>query len=219
MKKKGPSSPDINKPSTGIVFENFIFPELNVRPVFPDLAALDEALNHLAATKDERALVIVGALLIEGSIDDLLHTIMPGYKALRKNKDFAFSTKIELARSLRLCPNNVFNAADTVRAMRNAFAHNLPVTAINKLPEREDSDKNLIESMRGHYLQYCSLDFESGYEAEAFKILVRCMLETLYYYRVQVWLLNQFMRSKELLPALNTFCSAEGIDLNKIGKH
>jgi len=218
MENQDATALDINKPATGIVFEEFIFPGLNVRPIFPDLEALDAALDHLAATKDERALVIVGALLVEGSIDDLLHTIMPGYKALRK-KDFAFSTKIELARALRLCPNSVFNAADTVRAMRNAFAHNLPVDAINKLPERDDPGKNLIESMRAHYLEYCNLDFEPGYEAEAFKILVRCMLETLYYCRVQVWLLNQFIRSKELLPALNNFCSAEGIDLNKIGKH
>ncbi|MDQ1612642.1 MAG: hypothetical protein QOG00_2573 [Pyrinomonadaceae bacterium] len=45
------------------------------------------------------------------------------------------------------------------------------------------------------------------------------MIETLYYHRVQVWLLNEFIRSEELLPALNNFCASKGIDLNKIGKH
>lgn len=219
MSNKQAPSTNINEPSSTPVFEKFIFPELkNVRPVFPDLDLLNETLGHLSATKDERALAIVGALLLEASIDDLLHTIMPGYKPLRNNKDFSFSTKIALARAMSMFPAEVFNGADTIRLIRNAFAHNLSVKSLAELPKRNTPPKDLLESMRHYYLRYSNLDFEVGYESAGFEILIRCMIEELYFYRVQVWLLNEFIRSKSLLPALNEFCVRQNIDLNKISK-
>jgi hypothetical protein len=220
VKDDRPPETDVNKPAANLVFEDFIFSKLNnVAPVFPDGELIRTTLDHLAEAKEDRALVIVGALLLEAGIDDLLHTLIPGYKALRNNRDFSFSAKIELARSLKLCPDTVFNGADTIRQIRNAFAHDLSVKSLSKLPKQEGKPKDLIASMRHHYMQYSDLGFEAGYEATAFSILIRCMVETIYWYRVQTWLLNEFIRSEELLPALNAFCDKRGIDLNKIGKH
>jgi hypothetical protein len=220
MKEDSQPESDVNKPATNLVFEDFIFPKLNnVRPVFPDGELIRHTLDHLADAKEDRALVIVGALLLEAGIDDLLHTLIPGYKGLRNNRDFSFSAKIELARSLNLCPDKVFNGVDTIRLIRNAFAHDLKVKSLSKLPKRQSKPKDLIASMRHHYMQYSDLGFEAGYEATAFSILVRCMVETIYWYRVQTWLLNEFIRSEDLLPALNAFCEKRGTDLNKISKH
>jgi hypothetical protein len=115
-------------------------------------------------------------------------------------------------------PAEVFNGADTIRLIRNAFAHDLSVKTLAKLPKRNTPPKDLLESMRHYYKRYSKIDFEAGYETAGFEILIRCMIEELYFYRVQLWLLNEYMRSNDLLPALNEYCVKQNIDLNKISK-
>lgn len=219
MAEDNDSTSSSNQPADNLVFEQPIFAELDVRPVFPDMKLMEETFEHLSSTTDERALAIIGALILEKGIDDLLHTIIPGYKALWDKWDFSLSTKIELARALRLFPNALFNCVDTIRQIRNEFAHDLSVNSLKALARRKTSSKNLVASMRSHYLQYGEHPFEEGYELNGFKILIEETIKMLHFYRMQAWLLNQFIRSKGLVPVLNSFCRSEQIDLNEIGKH
>src|SRR4051794_10765327 len=96
-------------------FDDVFFPYLNIRPVFPDFKTLEEALEHLEKTEDERALVIVGALLLERAIDELLSAYIPGYEELSVDRDFSFSMKIKIAKAVNICPLELLKGADVVR--------------------------------------------------------------------------------------------------------
>ncbi|MBP1311725.1 hypothetical protein MHH57_05570 [Paenibacillus sp. FSL H7-0442] len=95
-----------------------------------------EALVHIIPLKDDRLLLLTGALIIENSIDNYLSDFMSGYNALKENRDFSLSMKIGLAKALALCPSKIFNYCNIIRLMRNDFAHNLQAKEIEGLPDR-----------------------------------------------------------------------------------
>lgn len=192
-------------------FDELLFPYLNVRPVFPDKKAIDEALAHLDNAQEERALVIVGALLLEKAIDALLSAYVPGYESLNEERDFTFSMKIKLAKAVNICPVELLHCVNTVRDVRNAFAHELSVLNLSKILKK---NKDLAVTLRQRMREY--VGFDDGYETVAFRAFVRILVEQFYYYRLQAWLINEFIRSEELLPALNDFCNKHDVDLNRL---
>ena len=103
-----------------------------------------DQLAHFPALDDDRIMVLVGALVVELTLDDLLRTMIPGFNELVKAKEFTFSMKTNLARTLRVCPSRIFGATDSIRNIRNAVAHNLEITTIAAVkPE-------YIASLKGH---------------------------------------------------------------------
>ena len=92
------------------------------------VAVLDELFRADATVEDDRAVAVLGALLVEDAIDEFLGALMPGYKVLSGNRDFTFAIKIETARSLDICTKRFFNDADQIRSVRNEFAHARHVT-------------------------------------------------------------------------------------------
>lgn len=198
---------DQDKPKA---FDELLFPYLNIRPVFPDRKALEEALAHLEKAQEERALVIVGALLIEKAIDQLLSAFVQGYE----ERDFSFFQKLKLARALHICPMELLDNVDVVREVRNAFAHDLSTYNLSNVLKKR---RNLTKDLRVHIRKYVNID--NGYEIVGFRILVRILVEQVYYYQLQAWLINEFIRSDALLPALQNFCNTHDIDLNRLAKH
>lgn len=95
---------------------------------------LNDFFEHFKATQDDRSLVLVGALVVEHSLDGLLRAYVPGYQTLAQNRDFTFSMKIDLGQSLRLVPSRVVDDADFLRKLRNEFAHNLSTKSLDELP-------------------------------------------------------------------------------------
>src|SRR5947209_5205235 len=126
MKKKS------NK-STPKAFNDLLFPHLNIRPIFPDKKALDEALVYLDEAQEERALVIVGALLLEKAVYYLLYAFVPGYKSLNEERDFTFSMKIKLAKAISICPSELLDSINTIRDVRNVFAHDLSTSNLSRI--------------------------------------------------------------------------------------
>jgi hypothetical protein len=82
---------------------------------------------------EDRLLVLVGSLSLEDDLDYFLAAYIPHYKYLSENRDFTFSMKIDLGRSLCLIPKHLLDAADLVRYIRNEFAHNLEMTSFSSL--------------------------------------------------------------------------------------
>ena len=199
--------------TTPRAYADFFFPYLNIRPVFPDFKALDETLEHLEKAPEERALVLVGAMLLERAIDELLSAYMPGWEELSKGRDFSFSMKIKLASAANICPPDLLKSADVVREIRNAFAHELSVSDLSRVLKNK---RNLTETLRSRISQYVEIDI--GYEIVGFKILIGQLVEQFYYYRLQAWLINEFVRSEHLLPALQSYCKSEDINLNRLAK-
>lgn len=194
-------------------FDDVFFPYLNIRPVFPDFKTLEEALEHLEKTEDERALVIVGALLLERAIDELLSAYIPGYEELSEDRDFSFSMKIKIAKAVNICPLELLKGADVVREVRNAFAHDLSVVTLSKVLKK---NKNLTEALR-YRIRQCA-NIEKGYEIVGFRIYIHFLVKQIYFYRLQAWLINEFIRSEHLLPALQKFCKTQDVDLNRLAK-
>lgn len=128
--------PNIIGPIGESIFDRPIWWCLNEESRGEFMARLTQSLEHIIRIHDERLLLITGALLIEGSIDNLLSDFLPGYNALKENRDFSFSLKIALAKAAELCPASLFNYANLIRNMRNEFAHNLATSTIDQLPNK-----------------------------------------------------------------------------------
>jgi hypothetical protein len=157
-------------------------------------------MDHFPHVPDHRVLILVGGLLVENALDQLLAAIIPGYSALQENKDFSFSMKIALGRSLRLCPSRLFGAADTVRRIRNEIAHNLATTTFDQI------SADLRNSMRGHVQQF---DNEQNLEIPHHEMYFICcsQITTAFrFYTRHLSRLNVFLRSPALMPAFTAFC-------------
>jgi len=157
----------------------------------------EEILAHVRELNDDRLLVLVGALIIENAVDELLAAIMPGYRSLRDKRDCSFSMRVEIARALRLIPSRILNCADFIRGLRNDFVHDLSIEKLDKLkPSR-------IQSMRDRLSAFTSQEFEE--EAETFRMLVVWTAVALYGYTMHVARLNDFIRSNEFYASLQAF--------------
>ena len=89
----------------------------------------DRHLSYLGKAKDDRLTAIVGLLAVEEALDSLLRAYIPKYGIL----DFTMVTKVNLARSLKLIPEHLLEAADAIRIIRNEFAHELHKDDFNSL--------------------------------------------------------------------------------------
>lgn len=96
-------------------------------------------LKKYEENSDDRACAIIGALIIENEIDQLLSKWIEKYKRLQKNNDLTFSFKIEIALSLNLIPAKILNAIEPVRRIRNVFAHHLEISSFEGA-EKKDPD-------------------------------------------------------------------------------
>jgi hypothetical protein len=163
------------------------------------------ALDHVSKAMDDRLLVLLGAMIVENAVDELLAAIMPGYKVLQQNKDFTFSMKIELARALRLIPSWILGCADIIRSIRNDFAHELSINTFDKIKAAK------IASMRDHVLQFNSglISRNLPEELQApdgdFVVLVKLTAMTIYSYAADVKTLDDFLRSDGFIKHLARF--------------
>lgn len=163
---------------------------------------IDAAFSQLSEI-DDRSLAVVGALILENAVDELLDAHIPSYKNIQDNANFSFSMKINLARSLRLCPTRLFRAIDAVRQIRNDFAHSLSISSFLECkPEH-------IRSVKGHLQQINPGLANVELSSEQFKNLVSLVFLSLRGYRHHVHRLNEFVRnSDEFRMHFKQFCEA-----------
>lgn len=163
---------------------------------------LDSDLIHVKELNDDRLLVLIGALLVENSVDELLSAIMPGYKSLRDNRDFTFSMRIEIARALQLIPSRILSCADFIRKVRNEFAHNLSIDSFSEL------NPSYLSSLRGRLREFTKDQPEKS-DAESFKGLVFLTALGIYGYNFHVEMLAKFLRDSSFIEALHAFCDRD----------
>lgn len=166
-------------------------------------AEIDEVFAHLNS-EDDRAVALVGALLVESAVNELVSAYVPGYKTLAENRDFTFSMRIELARALRLCPARLLGAADTVRAIRNDFAHELGIGAFDQCASKH------IESARGHLRIIQPSLSEAKTDRKVFVNLVSMICLALRGYKFHVERLNEYVRETEAFrTGLREYCTRQ----------
>ena len=167
---------------------------------------IEEQLKHLHSLKDDRALVLVGALLVEYYLDELLSSYIPDYK--NQLSRWTLFVKTTIARALKLCPDYLYDSIDTIREIRNKFAHNLDVKNI------EDLSNEYIKSLKSHLNQYLTGPvYESIIndvkKVRIFDALIGNVTVTLRSYGLQIQVLNDFIRSDEIYEILNRKVASE----------
>jgi hypothetical protein len=170
--------------------------------VSPDMVAglqqkIDETLERVRELNDDRLLVLVGALIVENAIDELLAAIMPGFKSLQDKRDVTFSIRIEITKALQVIPTRILNCADFVRRVRNDFIHDLSIDTFDKLTPSE------LQSMRDRLRSFNSQVVEDN--AKVFSRLVLWITIALYTYTIHVSQLNDFIRDSGFLSGLQSF--------------
>ena len=93
----------------------------------------------------DRLVGLIAAMVIESSLDRLLQSIAPGFKA----SGFTFAVKIKIAESLQLLPARILDACDFIGQVRNKFAHNVQLTRFEDLPPDIDFLQTLSHLRKG----------------------------------------------------------------------
>lgn len=96
---------------------------------------LNKYLERYKKTSDDRALALIGAMTVEKELDELLSAWLPTYKKIAEDKDFDFSSKINIAHAAKLIPGKILNAIEPIKRIRNIFAHNLDVSSFKEVRE------------------------------------------------------------------------------------
>lgn len=161
---------------------------------------IDEVFSHLRS-EDDRAVALVGALVVEDGVNQLVAAHAPGYKDLAAKRDFSFSMRIELARALRLCPSRLLGAADTVRSIRNEFAHKLALRTF------DGCKTEYLQSAKDHLKQIQPAMASSKSNREIFTSLVSLVYLALRGYSFHVARLSQYIREEMAFrEALHKHC-------------
>ncbi|HVX38035.1 MAG TPA: hypothetical protein VHB25_00585 [Gemmatimonadaceae bacterium] len=138
---------------------------------------------------------------MEDAVDSLAAAYVPGYSSLAENRDFSLSMRIELVRSLRLCPTRLLGAADAVRLIRNDFAHELSIATFDACKPKH------LASIRGHLQQIQPAMVKDKSDREVFVNLVGMVRMALRGYSFHVDRLNTYVRTvPEFRESLRQHC-------------
>jgi len=145
--------------------------------------------------KDDRLLVLTADLLLENVVDNYLSAIMPLYKKnIADKRDFTFSMRIAIAKSLKLSPSKIFISTDLVRRVRNEFVHNLAIKSFKDL-----DSKFIIEMRRDVALFSSSVKDTTENLDDLFKNLAMYAYFGILNQIPNIRSLNTFLRSDDFL--------------------
>jgi hypothetical protein len=170
-------------------------------------STLPPLAKRLKAVVDDRAYVILSALLLEFCVDENLKVWMPRYAALNLNEDeqFTFSVKLKLLDSFQLIPRYLIKVSHCIRKVRNEFAHKIA------LEHLEDLDVKIIERLRSVAQEL--VDDREAVKAtnvrELVDFLTNAVSMGLLAYRQNLELLRMDIESAEYLKGLHEKVKAE----------
>jgi len=105
---------------------------------------MEQYTKNYESAGDDRAIAIIGALIIENELDYLLATWIKDYARIKNKREMTLSFKTELAISLKLIPTKILNAIEPIRKIRNIFAHDLDITSFNAARQTKPEDFELL---------------------------------------------------------------------------
>jgi len=119
--------------------------------------------------KDDRSKVLLAALACEAIIDMLLREIMPGYKnSLEEERETTLSQKIRILSAFSIVPRHLTRAADMLRAVRNAFAHDLEIDKLEDIKDKIKQQMFQYYTERGISPREGRNDLQNVFEAIAY---------------------------------------------------
>lgn len=193
------SHPDFSGPVGESLFTQDVFWLYDSKDFDHTNARVLEAIKREQNAKDDRALVLVSCLTVEASINEFIEAFAPRFHPLFKKRDYTLALKTELARALALCPSWLFDCADTIRAIRNEFAHDLNVESLDDISP--DKLRRLAEC---HLRLYPGESLPSTPREIVGRVAGRTLFG-LHLYRNQIRRLSGFIRSVEFMAAFSYF--------------
>jgi hypothetical protein len=178
------------------------------QPFNRDLLEANDAsalLKKVHDAGDDRSMVLVSAMVCEIYIDRLLSILLPKYnRLLDDSASFTFSTKIKLLESFEIVPLHLTRAADLVRQVRNAFAHNLEVSLLS------DVDPKITRKLRGLYVER-KIRTDAGPDdvSNLFAIVSYIATSVLYAYRENLRCFSAAVRAPAFVESLAAEHSAK----------
>lgn len=160
---------------------------------------LDDYWAHYRHLADERAVVLVGALCVEDSLDGLIWAFFPKSKSLLKNRDFSFSLKIDIVRSCKLIPSRILSDCDLIRRLRNDFAHHLNMKTLSDWGDRKF--QAVDQALTEYQLSY---DFSVPLR-KRFEDLVAFVCVALKMYTTHVRSARKFIDTDDFINSLKDF--------------
>jgi hypothetical protein len=156
---------------------------------------LNSYLKKYKDTSDDRALAIIGALIIENELDRFLAEWIKKYVHLKGNADFTFSFKVNLATSLKLIPQKILNAIEPIRKIRNVFAHNLDISTF------EEANKFDSESFSklNNKIKMFIMDWNKNNDRETFMKLALMIASALIIYTKHIIKVQDYVWNPENL--------------------
>ena len=100
---------------------------------------VNDCFKRCFDTLDDRAFALIGALVVENGLDNLLAEWIKDYKHIA---GISFSFKVNLAISLKLIPQKILKAIEPIRKIRNIFAHSLDIDTFEKAKEFDSKSNN-----------------------------------------------------------------------------
>lgn len=200
--KKGSFKKASFRRGSRVIFNDY-WKELVIEEYLDQLdLVIADIFENIRDYEDEKAFVLIGAMLVENVLDGYLFEYIRGYDKIRKLREVTLSTKIELAKSLWLSPVAKLNALEIIRKIRNQFAHNIPLQKLEDIEEKHKqsllSNVKKFESKRSEKLSLKSTK-------ELFEILVINVAKMLLNYQLHIKLLSTYIRSDEIYDALEDF--------------
>jgi hypothetical protein len=164
--------------------------------------AFKEATDHLQGVDDDRALILVCALLLENGIEGCLDAIAPKYKQIASDRDLTFSMKTSFLKVLCLIPPQVIDAITPIRKIRNAFAHELHVKTFDSV---DAPLFEALETQRQRLLPDARKDIS---RREAVVDTTKNILIGLQLFRLHLGALRQFLGTADFRRFFGAFCKA-----------
>lgn len=162
---------------------------------------LDVCIKRYEGTTDDRALAIMGALIVENELDNFLANSIRGYNRIASNKDLTFSFKINLAISLKIMPTRILNSILPIRKIRNIFAHHLEVTTFEEAKELDaNSDQPSFPMLYGKIKTFQNWDNDD--DRETFKELIFMIMLGISVYSKHVAMVQEYIWKRENLDKI-----------------
>ena len=157
------------------------------------------ALEKVEKTGDERALALVGALLVENAVQKLLASVMPAHDDLLEHQNVTFSVQIEIALALRHVPKRILRSAHVIRKIRNEFAHDLELDEFSKVTEK------LRRQMHARAKEFKEDGAVAGNDLKTFSNLAVLVVLALRVHSLQTGAMDEYLRSDQFMSAFDNW--------------
>jgi len=166
----------------------------------PELQAeFDAYWQRYRGLADDRAAVVVCALCVEDSVDEMIKALFPKGGLFVGKRDIGLALKIDMLRAFKIIPARILHDCHLIRRVRNDFAHHLRLASLS------DWGDDKLRSVDGAIKAYDDAYDLSVSHRKRFEDLTSFVCVALRLYATHVQAMRAFVDSSEFGAALKSF--------------